>query len=103
MLEIFGKNYYIDVEQIIDKCRPEYPTTIKNSNNENDEQDEGTLELNVFKFECLKACIERLLNEYDETDDSMPMFAAKSTNTSFRIAFNTLLKNEILTYDDDDE
>lgn len=41
-------------------------------------------------------CIERILNEFDESDEDMGVFAQKDTTISFRLAFNTLVKNNIL-------
>jgi hypothetical protein len=41
-------------------------------------------------------CIERVLNEFEDSDEDMGIFAQKETTVSFRIAFNTLLKNNIL-------
>jgi hypothetical protein len=41
-------------------------------------------------------CIERVLNEFEDSDEEMGIFAQKETTVSFRIAFNTLLKNNIL-------
>jgi hypothetical protein len=63
---------------------------------------ETILELNVFKFECFKACVERLLNEVEEVDDKLGAFAEKSTSISFKLAYNTLLKYKILIEDDSD-
>lgn len=92
MVEIFGKYYYIDIEAITDRCRT--GNTIKD--------DEGeTLEINIFKYEILKMCIDRVLNEFDETDEEMGPFAQKDTTVSFRLAFNTLIKNNILIEDDE--
>ena len=55
------------------------------------------MELNVFKFECYKVCVERLLNEYEEVDEELGTFGAeKSTTISFKLAYNTLLKYGIL-------
>jgi uncharacterized protein YdcH (DUF465 family) len=41
-------------------------------------------------------CLDRLLNEYDEVDDGIGGFGGNNTNASFKIAFNTLIKYEIL-------
>jgi hypothetical protein len=46
-------------------------------------------------------CIDRVLNEFDETDEEMGPFAQKDTTVSFRLAFNTLIKNNILIEDDE--
>ena len=91
-----GKHYYIDVDKSIEQCRPVYSP--KKGKPKKVEEDETTLELNIFKFEIFKSCIERiLLYEYtDDKDDDIAMFQAKTLPLSFVIAFNTLLKYEIL-------
>ena len=97
MLEFMGKPDYLDVDKIIQKCRPAPGETGQND----DAEGEKFNELNVFKFECYKACLDRVLSEYQiEEDDAMAAFTTKTTNVSFGIAFNTLLKNEILREDD---
>lgn len=40
--------------------------------------------------------MERLLNEYEDVDEEMGQFSQKDTSISFRLAFNTLLKNNII-------
>ena len=82
MVELFGKNYYIDIDGITEKCRTGY--TIK----EDDEDDvnEAT-EINIFKYEIIKMCLERVLGEIDDVDEEMGMFAKNTTTTSFKIAF----------------
>jgi hypothetical protein len=59
-----------------------------------DESEEPTLELNVFKYEILKMCIDRVLSDYVEDEDSNDLF--KKDSTSLRIAMGTLIKNNIL-------
>jgi hypothetical protein len=99
MIEILGKNYYIDVDAVIERCRPEYSSTRPKKKDSKDE--EFGLELNVFKFEVFKACIERVLSEYDDKEEDIGIFQEKSTPLSFRLAFNTLLKYDILIEDID--
>jgi hypothetical protein len=50
-------------------------------------------------------CLERVLGEYEEVDEEMGVFAQKNTSTSFKIAFNTLIKYKILIEElnEDDE
>ena len=100
MVELFGKNYYIDIDGITEKCRTGY--TIK----EDDEDDvnEAT-EINIFKYERIKMCLERFLGEIVEVDEEMGVFAKNNTTTSFKIAFNTLIKYKILIEElnEDDE
>jgi hypothetical protein len=90
MLELFGKTYHIDIDAITEKCRTE--PVIK----EEEDEEESTLQINIFKYEIIKMCLDRILNEYDETDDELGPFGANTTNASFKIAFNTLIKYEIL-------
>lgn len=102
MLEILGKKHYIDVDKLIEKCRPVYEEKKKKKVKVENEE-EKQLELNIFKFECYKSCLERVLNDFPiDEDDGASAFTNKTTNTSFGIAFNTLLKNEIIT-DETDE
>lgn len=102
MLELFGKEYYIDVDEVIKKCRPDYKEESEGYNESSDikasvgENGQTILELNVFKFEVLKACIERVLNELSDTDPDAGMFGENDTSVSFKLAYNTLLKYNIL-------
>ena len=86
-----GDGYYIDIESITDRCRT--GDTIK--------EDDGTeaTEVNIFKYEVLKMCIDRVLGDFEEEDDKLGFMKGKSL--SFQIAFNTLLKNEILIEDNE--
>jgi hypothetical protein len=98
MVEIFGKYYYIDLDGITDKCRT--GNKIKT-----EDEDEDSLEINIFKYEIIKMCLERILGEVDEVDEGMGAFAQNSTTTSFKLAFNTLIKYKILIEElnEDDE
>jgi hypothetical protein len=88
MVEILGKYYYVDIDSITEKCK-----TGEIINEEDGTQ--GT-EINIFKYEIIKMCLERILSEYDEVDPQMGAFASQELSVSFKLAFNTLLKNEIL-------
>ena len=101
MVKIFGKYYYIDVENIVDKC-----TTIISPENKEDEIENGTnstIEINVFKYEIIKMCLERVLSEFQERneDEDIGIFALSDVNVSLKIAFNTLIKYNILIEDDE--
>ena len=97
MVELFGKIYYIDIDGITDKCRT--GNTIK------DEDGGESLEINIFKYEIIKMCLERVLGEIDEVDDELGAFGKNTSTTSFKIAFNTLIKHKILIEEinEDDE
>ena len=87
MVEILGKYYYVDIDSITESCKT----------GEIIEEDgtKGT-EINIFKYEIIKMCLERILSEYDEVDEQMGALASREMSLSFKLAFNTLLKNEIL-------
>jgi hypothetical protein len=92
MVEVFGKFYYIDVENLTEKCSIFPPSK--------DENGDNILEINLFKYEVVKMCIGRILNEYndEEYDDEIgKLLNNGNTSPSFKFAFNTLLKYEILT------
>ena len=95
MVELFGKSYYIDVDGITEKCRT--GNTIK------DEDGGESLEINIFKYEIIKMCLERVLGEVDEIDEEMAMFGKNNTTISFKIAFNTLIKYNILIEENEDD
>ena len=102
MVEIYGKHYYIDLDAVTDRCRIE---GIKKYDDEEEEGDESAGSLNIFKYEIVKMCLERVLGEYDEQDDDSDIFGVKKASQSFKIAFNTLIKYEILIEElnEDDE
>lgn len=99
MVEYFGKNYYIDLDGITDKCRT--TNTLKSSEEEVEGEDEGLLEINIFKYEIIKMCLDRVLSEFEEPDDDMGLLQKDNTPISFKIAINTLIKYEILIEDDE--
>jgi hypothetical protein len=104
MLEIFGKQYYIDIDRITEECRIEVSSERDQDVEESEitnNQDE-TQTINIFKYELLKMFIERILSENFEDDESIGAFASDSTTLSFKIAFNTLIKNQILIENEDE-
>lgn len=96
MVNLFNKNYYIDLDMLIKTCQiNKNDDVLYLEDDENDdESEEPTLELNVFKYEILKMCIDRVLSDYVEDEDSNDLF--KKDSTSLRIAMGTLIKNNIL-------
>ena len=92
MLAFMGKYYYIDVDEVINLCRADYGTEEfeKNQGLKTGEHGEGVLELNVFKYEIFKGCVERLLNELSEPDPELEIFGGQKFGISFKIAYNTL-------------
>ncbi len=46
-------------------------------------------------------CIEKVLNDYEDVDEELGVFSANKTSASFKLAFNTLLKNQIIKEEDE--
>ena len=46
-------------------------------------------------------CLDRVLADFQDIDEELGAFAENTTTTSFKIAFNTLIKNQILIEDDE--
>ncbi len=93
MVELFGKRYYIDIDGISKKCQT--------GDVHKDEEGVETLEINIFKYEIIKICLERVLDEPAEVDEDLGLVAEEGLPVSFKIAFNTLIKYEILIEDDE--
>ena len=77
MVEIFGKSYYIDLDGITDKCRT--------GNNIKDDDGEDVTEVNIFKYEVIKMCLDRILSEFTDPDEELGAFAQNNTTVSFKI------------------
>ena len=98
MLEIFGKEYYIDINAISETCKIEHKEKVDYIEN----NEETVLEINVFKYEIIKMCIDRLFSEFEEDSDENDKLLNKGVTmtTSFNLAFNTLIKYEIIKEDE---
>jgi hypothetical protein len=93
MLELFGKHYIIDIEEVTNAC--------KTGNKTQDDDGNDTYEINIFKYELLKLCVERILNEYEKEDSELAGYNSNNdVSLSFKLAFNTLIKNNIIIEDE---
>jgi len=112
MVKIFGKRYYINVDNLVNRCTNllyvQSEESDKKENEENEENEENdtkkaslVAEMNLFKYELLKMCVDRVLSDTQEDEDEMGIYSQKNYETSFQIAFNTLIKYNILTEDDE--
>ena len=88
MVKLFGKQYYIDLDGITERC--------KTGNTIKEDDDEESLEVNIFKYEVIKMCLSTVLSEAEEIDEEIAPFNQNGTSIAFKIAFNTLIKNNIL-------
>jgi hypothetical protein len=101
MGNFFGKRYYIDLDNVTDKCEVKKTEVTKEG-----VTTEG-LEINIFKYEIIKMCLMRVLEDgYNEDKDSgdLPGLDLSNQSESFKLAFYTLIKNKIIfEYDEDEE
>lgn len=87
MLNIWGENYFVDLDEI------ENYLDIK----ENVLTSDGNTEtrVNVIKFEMVKMLLEVLLTETNESEDKLGL-KNKELSIPFKIAFNTLLNKKLI-------
>ena len=84
MFRIWGETYYLDLKEL---------ETRTESNMKDSEENESTI--SPIKFEIMKTMVEVIMSEHEPMDE---MLSSKSKEVSipFRIAFNTLLVNNII-------
>jgi hypothetical protein len=87
MLKIFGKEYYIDISLIGTMCQVPVQNSVDKINEMN---------LNIPVYNLVNMCCQTLLTEYEEIDTTLGYISETQTSISFRLAFNTLLQNNIL-------
>lgn len=87
MLNIWGENYFVDLDEV------ENYLDIK----ENVLTAEGNTEtrVNVIKFEMVKMFLEVLLSETNDSEDKLGL-KNKELSIPFKIAFNTLLNKKLI-------
>ena len=81
MFNVFGENYYIDLDKIEDFVQ--YSGT------------SGETSIHVVKYESVKAMVDTILTETNEVDENLGMKTNEVT-IPFKIAFNTLLMKKII-------
>jgi len=89
MLEVFGELYYIDLESVSKaiEIEPLYEVT------GNTEQS-----INLVSFEVIKMMLEIIMTEREEVDENLGTYSTKNLSIPFKVAFNTLLKHQILKH-----
>ena len=94
MIDILGHTYYIDMDVL------ENFVELKDFKPK-EEEDKDHQHFSIIKFELIKMMIEVVLTErMDDMDENLGMHNAKSKSIPFRIAFNTLLRHNIIKYID---
>jgi hypothetical protein len=86
MISVFNEFYYIDLEAL-----ESYLAIPAKEGEDNDNQ------FSAIKYEITKLMIEVILSEHKELDESLGIRNQNDLSIPFKIAFNTLLKHNILT------
>jgi hypothetical protein len=89
MLEVFGELYYIDLESVSKTIEIE-PLDDFSGNTEQS--------INLVSFEVIKMMLEIIMTERDEFDENLGVHSTKNLSIPFKVAFNTLLKHQILKH-----
>jgi hypothetical protein len=93
MLKFLGENYYLDINELEKQVSYEKSVLpyVASAETEASEQ-----QISVTRFETFKTLIDVVLTEREELDESLGVHGAKDLTIPFKIAFNTLLINNIL-------
>ena len=89
MIEVLGEVYYIDLDGVSETINMGY-----------DEPSTGDTEqtINLVSFEIIKMMLEIIMIEKEEVDNNLGVHSTKDLSIPFKIAFNTLLKHQILKH-----
>lgn len=91
MLNLLGKNYFIDfdeIEKYIDMSENEEISVTGSSE----------MRINIVKYEIVKMMLEVVLTENDEVDDKLGLKSSSSVSLAFKIAFNSLLNKNLINH-----
>jgi hypothetical protein len=91
MLEFLGENYYLDISELERQVSFENSSLPPITESGNTEQ-----QISVTRYEMFKVLIDVVLTEREEIDENLGIHGAKNLTIPFKIAFNTLLINNIL-------
>jgi hypothetical protein len=91
MLKFLGENYYLDINELEKQVSYEKSVLPITGDTENSDQ-----QISVTRYDTFKSLIEVLLTEREELDETLGIHGAKDLTIPFKIAFNTLLINNIL-------
>jgi len=91
MIEIFGENYYLDFTALDDLVEIK-----KEPNSEKEEEGEEGQQFSLIKYDILKIMIEVVMSEREEIDNNLGVIKTNELSLPFKLAFNTLLKYNII-------
>ena len=100
LLEIGGKEYFIDVDALstsvcVDRSSETEDSSDKDEETGVDDKEYG-IKIDVAKYEVYRYLITTVLSTNDVVDDKMGMMGLNSLPIPFKLSFNTLLVNRII-------
>lgn len=87
MIKIFNEYYYLDLERL--ETYLSIPPKEGEDNTDN--------QFSAIKYEISKLMIEVIMSEHKELDETLGITNQSDLSIPFKLAFNTLLKHNILT------
>lgn len=93
MISVLGEIYYIDLDGLNQTINI---PIVNNDSTAEDEDSVGEQTINVVSFEIIKMMIEIIMTEREEIDENLGVHTHKNLSIPFKIAFNTLLMNQII-------
>jgi hypothetical protein len=82
MIQVFGENYYLDLEKIDE---------FVNLPNQEVSGQTDTQHISILKYEMVKLLTEVVLTEQDEVDEKLGMRGSDKLTIPYRLAWNTML------------
>lgn len=92
MLEVWGENYFIDLDEIEKYLElPEIPSLTESGTTE--------MRINVVKFELVKLLLDVVLSEQIDMEGSLGLKPNdKAVSVPFKLAFNSLLNKKLINH-----
>jgi hypothetical protein len=93
MIQVFGENYFIDLDEI-----ENYLDMSQTNDSEDSESGVTETKINIIKFEMVKMLLDTVLNEQEIVDEKLGMKSNAQVSIPFRLAFNSLLNKKLINH-----
>ena len=93
MIQIFGENYFIDLDEI-----ENYLDMNQTDDSEDSESGVTETKINIIKFEMVKMLLDTVLTEQEVVDEQLGMKSNSNVSIPFKIAFNSLLNKKLINH-----
>jgi len=93
MIQVFGENYFIDLDEI-----ENYLDMSQTDDSEDSESGVTETKINIIKFEMVKMLLDTVLTEQEVVDEKLGMKSNSNVSIPFKIAFNSLLNKKLINH-----